>query len=92
MGGEYGTRAVDYAFKHFMADAVGSTIAGKPVFVPPEWPKESLLEPVDKSNAPFIETESERHMRWLELRERLNSILRTSRARLVAAPTSWPSM
>jgi hypothetical protein len=68
-------RGIDYGFDRFMQDGVGSAITGQPVTVPVEWPKESMLEAQDRSNAPFIETEGERHMRWLELRERLNGIL-----------------
>ena len=73
--GTYGVRGVDYAFDRFMQDAVGPVISGKPTFVPPEWQTEVVLEPQDKSNAPFIETEGQRHMHWLELRERLNGII-----------------
>lgn len=71
----YATRVIDYGFDRFMQDAVGSAITGQPVVVPAEWPREVVLEPQDRSNAPFIETQGERHMRWLELRGCLNSIL-----------------
>ena len=71
----YGVRAIDYGFARFFKDSVDPIIRGKPSWAPPEMQGETVLQPQDARNAPFLDAEAERTYRWGQLRERATIVM-----------------